>query len=215
MTKVLSLTAKDLDVTDEELCNFLGNKDCSTPVTLPSTPATTSKPVASSSAAVTTPTTAITKPATTVTTPATTAAAPVPPPALVIDFDSFDGTVPIFDLKATDKLPERLTCHGILAAGTAASALKAKDLESWSSKQILNCIEVLGSIELSRETKKEIWNLIQSKMVSIHTQLSGAVAICHYKCTVLNVRKPDSSKFRTTLKPHSQMSEIQTNWEKN
>ena len=211
MTKVLGLTAKDLEVSDDELCTFLGNTNCPPPppvvpvVLPPSTPATSQIPVVGSTlttastvnkpapavivpgsaftTAATTPGPAVIIPvpaviipgsafATAVTTPApanlllgTTPPVLVPAPALVFDMDSFDGIVPIFDLKATDKLPDRLTCQGILAAGTAASALMAKDLESWSSKQLLNCLEVLGSIEASRETKKDIWNLIKINMV--------------------------------------------------
>ncbi len=174
MTKVLGLTGKDLEVTDQELCDFLGNKNCSTPapikqfVTLPpTTPSTSIKPSTVTVApSVTTPAATVTMlPATT---PATTAAAPVSLPALVFNFESYDGVVPIFELKATDKLPEKLTCHGILAAGAAASALKAKDLEAWSSKQVVNCMEVLGSIDASRDTKLEIWNLIKTKMVRMN-----------------------------------------------
>ena len=205
MTKVLGLTAKDLEVSDDELCTFFGNTNCPPPppvvpfvVMPPSTPATSQIPVVGSTlttaSTVNKPLTAVIVPGSAFTTAATTPSpaviipgssfatavptlAPanlllgtlppvlVPAPALVVDMDSFDGIVPIFDLKATDKLPDRLTCQGILAAGTAASALTAKDLESWSSKQLLNCLEVLGSIEASRETKKDIWNLIKNNMV--------------------------------------------------
>jgi hypothetical protein len=51
-------------------------------------------------------------------------------PVLKITVDRWDKLVPTIDLRPTDVLPTSVTCHGVLAAGTAASALKASDLVS-------------------------------------------------------------------------------------
>ena len=182
MAKVLDLTAGDLDVPEDVLCKFLGNLNCPPPAppTTPTTPAPATK------APITTPiTTASTKPAaaTVSSVPQSSASPttlPTPPPTplpispttaasnpLVIDIDTWDGSmVPTFDLRVTDTLPVNLTCLGVVAAGPAASALKVKDLVSWSPRQILNCIEVFGLIDWPKETKLEAWKLIVSKVVS-------------------------------------------------
>ena len=47
----------------------------------------------------------------------------------------------------TFNYPDKITCHGLMASGVAASALEASDLESWTSDEVLNCLEVLGMIE--------------------------------------------------------------------
>ena len=102
----------------------------------------------------------------------TTVTVSVPPapalPALNITVDSWDKTVPLFELRSSDVLPSlSVTCHGILAAASTASALKASDLESWTAKELLNCIDVLGSIDWPLDTKLEVFKLIKSKMVII------------------------------------------------
>ena len=162
ISKVLGLTAQDLDLTEDVFCQFLGNLNCPPP-TLPTTVATTKTSLPSTAAV--TPAAVITTPA--VTTPSTVASTAAPPPPLVIDEISWDGMVPTFDLRATDVLPSKLTCHGIIAAGPAASAVTAKDLESWSQRQLLNCIEVLGKVDWPKEAKLDVWKLIVSKMVKV------------------------------------------------
>lgn len=97
--------------------------------------------------------------------PATASAGPVLPD-LLVNVDSWSKMVPTFDLRATDVLPTAVTCHGVLAAGPAASALSASDLQSWSGSQLLNCIEVLGSIDWPLQTKSEVLKMIQSKVVT-------------------------------------------------
>jgi hypothetical protein len=176
MAKVLNLKAADLDVPEDVFCRFLGNSNCPLP-----TPPTTQTP---STAQTTTPiTTSLTKRVdVTASSLPSTSAPPTPLPTssptpyafpstaapnpLIINIDSWDGSmVPMFDLRVTDTLPVNLTCLGVIAAGPAASALKAKDLRSWSVKQILNCIEVFGMIDWPKESKLEAWKLIESKMV--------------------------------------------------
>ncbi len=58
----------------------------------------------------------------------TTQGPPPQLPVLQITVDRWDKLVPMIDLRPTDVLPTSVTCHGILAAGTAASALRASDL---------------------------------------------------------------------------------------
>ena len=96
--------------------------------------------------------------------PPTASAGPVLP-ELLVNVDSWSKMVPTFDLRATDVLPTTVTCHGILAAGTAAWALGVSDLQSWSGSQLLNCIDVLGSIDWPLQTKADVLKLIISKVV--------------------------------------------------
>jgi hypothetical protein len=159
ISKVLGLTGQDLDVPEDVFCQFIGNTNCPPP-TLPTIKTTPTTAAAVNTTAVKITTAVVT------TSPSTVATTAAPPPPLVIEVSSWDGMVPTFDLRATDVLPSKLTCHGIIAAGPAATALTAKDLESWSQRQLLNCIEVLGNIDWPREAKLDVWKLIVTKLVS-------------------------------------------------
>ncbi len=174
MAKVLNLTAGELDVPEDVFCQFLGNLKCplpappTTPTLATIAPITTPITTASTKAAAVTNSFLPTAPPTSLSTPSSTPTpTTVAPNPLVIDIDTWDGSmVPAFDLRVTDTLPVNLTCLGVIAAGPAASALKVKDLLSWSPKQILNCIEVFGMIDWPKESKLEAWKHISSKVVS-------------------------------------------------
>lgn len=162
--KVLDLTPDNLRLSREEFCSFFQNLElCQQPPLVLTT---------TQVAPTTTPELTTT----------TTTTAPVIDRADNFDFSSDyedgmgetkfqnidDG--PLISARERNlALPKEFTCHGVKAAGNAARALKPQDLESWSAKELENCIEVLGNIQWPLPTKMAVWNLIRKKNLDMFT----------------------------------------------
>ena len=160
MTKALDLTASDLEITEEVFCQLMDKQNCLKSYETEKILGV-KKPLRNVSA--TTRISSRTKTSSTTVTP------------ILLEtnddlFQNFEKSLENdFEISEIETFPEKITCDGIIAAGPASSSFSVEDLKSWTSKEILYCIDVLGKIDWTNEKKIDIWNYAIFKVVNFES----------------------------------------------
>jgi hypothetical protein len=158
MTKALDLKSTDLGISENLFCQLIGKQNC-----LISNPTETRSFVNNPTKNVSSKTRSI--PTTTGSTVFTKSTSIFPEKNDEM-FQSFEIRYNnIFDESEIETFREKITCDGIIASGPAASSFYVEELESWTPKEIMNCIDVLGSIDWTVEKKIDFWKYAISKVV--------------------------------------------------